>query len=81
MSSVSKHGDNPPTPQNVAELQKLLNEADAALKKAADFARAHNMSFSYEGPSYGMGGWFDPEETTNQYGDETDGWQASSQSC
>jgi hypothetical protein len=81
MSSVNKWGDNQPTEQDVAELQRLLDEADSALKKATEFAREHNMSFSYEGPSYGMGGLFDPEETTNQYGDESDGWQASSQSC
>lgn len=64
-----------------ALIQEKLDAANKALEEAANIARAHKTSFSWSGPTYGMGGWFDPENTEDYYGNETDGWLASSNSC
>lgn len=63
------------------KIDALLAEANAKLEEAANVAREAGVSFSWDGPTYGMGGWFDPEVTTDAYGDQTEGWQASSYSC
>lgn len=65
----------------VAQLNQLVSDADAKLKEATEFAKLHGLEFNWEGPAYGMGGYFDPERKETNYGDESDGWQASSQSC
>lgn len=64
-----------------AKISSLLAQADAKLEEAAKIAREAGVSFSWSGPAYGMGGYFEPEGHTDQWGDETDGWMASSQSC
>ena len=63
------------------EIQVKLQEAKKLLDEAAEIARKHNVWFHWDGPTYGMGGSFDPEYTEDDYGDETNGWRASSHSC
>lgn len=63
------------------KISVLLAEARAKLNEAAEIARTAGTSFSWSGPAYGMGGYFDPEDTKDEWGEETNGWQASSHSC
>lgn len=67
--------------QAKALIREKLDAANKALEEAATIAREHNTSFSWSGPTYGMGGYFDPESDTDQWGEPTDGWLASSNSC
>lgn len=62
----------------IAEQLKIANEA---LKEAQRIADDAGVSFSWDGPTYGMGGYYTPnfEESDNYY--EESGWNASSQSC
>lgn len=63
-------------------VQEALNAAEAALKEAEKLAIANDETFYWDGPTYGMGGYFYPGETTDNWGDaKTDAWQASSMSC
>jgi hypothetical protein len=71
-----------------AQIQLHLSAAEAALAKAAEIAQENGVSFSWEGPSYGMGGYFSPKAWNSSSGscgwtndDEEGGWKASSQSC
>lgn len=65
-----------------AKLAALVQEVYDALRAAEDFAEEHKLGFSFS-PAYGMGGYFDGEQVggTNEWGDESDGWNPSSQSC
>lgn len=64
------------------EIDQKLGQIADLYEECADIAREHGVSFSYGGPAgYGDGGYFDPERTHNDWGDESDGWLASSQSC
>lgn len=47
-----------------------IKEAETALAEAAKTADENGVSFRWNGPDYGMGGWYDE-----------DGWNPSSQSC
>ena len=71
------------SPFNVGfEVDKLLRAAEENLRKATELAATHNYDFHWDGPEYGMGGYFHAGTTTDQWGDEkTDSWLASSQSC
>jgi hypothetical protein len=64
------------------KLSELVAEAKQALFDACDFAQEHGLSFTFE-PTYGMGGTFNGNDVgkTNEYGEESDGWYASSLSC
>jgi hypothetical protein len=68
----------------VAEQLKI---AEAALKEAARVADEAKISFSWEGPSYGMGGYSEGDKESRYFEDwqesdaEDAGWSASSQSC
>ena len=64
-----------------AQLSALIKQAEAKLDEAVEFARENGLSFHWNGPAYGMGGYFDPEETKDEWGEDTGGWAASSQSC
>lgn len=63
------------------KISNLIAQADANIAEAVRIAREAGVEFSWEGPAYGMGGYFDPARTEDEYGDESDGWLASSQSC
>ena len=64
-----------------AKINALLAEADAKLVEAAQIADEAGVDFYWSGPDYGMGGYYTPEEKTNEWGESTSGWQASSNSC
>lgn len=64
------------------------------LRECEDLAKKYNQSFHWPGPSYGMGGWFHPEDVRKEdnnpnrdtyfewYGtDEFGGWQSSNTGC
>ena len=82
MSHICNWGDNKPSPEDIATLHALLDAADAKLAEVVAFAREKEIQFYYDGPAYGMGGSFYPEKKKNgEWGEDSDGWQASSQSC
>lgn len=81
MSRVYTWGDPKPDASDVAKLDALLKEVDTKLTEATEFARSKGLSFHFEGPAYGMGGSFDPERGEDEWGEDTGGWLASSQSC
>ena len=69
--------------QKIADLLKSIEKATA---EAVALADEHGMEFSFPAPTYGTGCWYTgkghPDRSeTNQYGDENDGWYASSQGC
>lgn len=59
-----------------------VNEAYAAIAKAEEIALASGVSFRFE-TTYGAGASFCPDRVGEEddYGNESDGWLASSQSC
>jgi hypothetical protein len=69
--------------ENVArqKIRELLTSVNNSLAEAESIAREANVSFMWDGPTYGMGGYFDPNRGKNEWGDECDGWLASSMSC
>ncbi len=81
MSHIYNWGANKPSPEDVKTLQALLDDADAKLAEAAAFAREKKIQFHYDGPAYGMGGSFYPEKDKDEWGEDSNGWQASSHSC
>lgn len=64
------------------ELAALVSKFESALAEAEAFATEHKLSFRID-PCYGAGATFDGAEVgeTNEWGEETYGWFASSQSC
>lgn len=56
--------------QAVSVIQQLTKEATEVLCKAADIAKEFGVEFSWDGPAYGMGGWYSSDE-----------WQSSSDNC
>lgn len=62
------------------EIQKLISEAYANVRKAEELAKQHKLCFSFD-VAYGMGGTFvgDPDENYDNPGET--GWLASSHSC
>jgi hypothetical protein len=65
-----------------AQLSELVRKFNAALAEAEAFAIEHKLGFSLS-PAYGMGGYFDGEQVGQMggYGEESDGWNPSSQGC
>ena len=69
------------------KIAEQIKIAEAALNEAQRLANEAKVSFSWEGPSYGMGGHYegDPEDRYIQDWQDSDdvnaGWSASSQSC
>ena len=55
--------------QKIEHLSKLVEQANAALREAEQFATDNNLSFRFD-PAYGIGGWFESGE-----------WNPSSMSC
>lgn len=66
--------ENEKTERETAEATKKIAElvkvAETALEEAEKLATQYSISFSWDGPGYGMGGWFQSNE-----------WQSSSSSC
>lgn len=74
----------------LALISEQLRLAETAISKAEDIALANGIdSFSWSGPSYGMGGYwddaseYDTDPNSWMYEEERamPGWRASSQSC
>lgn len=72
----------------LAEITKLLSEAQSLVWKAEGIADEYDLDFRMSIGGYGMGGWYCPpsqvdEDDRDRYGiEEGEGfWQASSQSC
>ncbi len=70
-----------------AKIAGQIKIAQDALTEAQRIADEAKVSFSWEGPSYGMGGYYTGDKTERYFEDwqESDaddaGWSASSQSC
>lgn len=66
----------------VQAINEGLKQIAAKYEELAAIAREHGLEFDYQGPAgYGDGGYFDPSRTQDSWGNEIDGWIASSQSC
>ena len=72
------------------KIEDNMRRALELLRECEDLAKKHNQSFHWPGPSYGMGGWFHPEdvrkETNETYKewyntDEFGGWDSSNKGC
>ena len=80
---VSKTG--PTDKQEAAKaINALLEQAQSLIWEAESIADTHELSFSMNMGSYGMGGYYTPvqEGDVDEWGDPVEsGWNASSQSC
>jgi hypothetical protein len=68
------------------QIAEYIQKAEKSIKDAEKLALKYKIDFDWNGPSYGMGGYFiggEDEEFSRE--DELDddyyGWKASSQSC
>ena len=78
---------------DVQEANKKIAEqiaiANAALVEAARIAEESGTSFYWDGPTYGMGGYYEPAQKKPDDVDDDDwypssdedGWRSSSHSC
>lgn len=65
-------------------INTLLEQAQSLIWEAEGIADTHDLSFTMNMGSYGMGGSYSPVEdgAVDEYGDLIEsGWNASSQSC
>lgn len=53
-----------------AKIAALVLDAEDSLREATKIADEFGINFSWDGPSYGMGGWYDSGE-----------WNSSSANC
>ena len=65
------------------QIANILKEIQAKFTEAAKIADDAGVDFRFEGPIYGTGGHYNPQEceSSDEYTSEDVGWQASSQSC
>lgn len=65
------------------QIAAILTKVYDLLSEAEVIAEKSGVCFRFDGPTYGMGGSFDPAEKgqPNEWNDVQDGWFASSQSC
>lgn len=61
------------------EISKLVDAAYESIANAQKLADKYKLDFSFN-LAYGMGGWYNGDED-ERYGDDDEGWSASSQSC
>lgn len=70
------------TQQEAAKaISDLIKQAQDLVYQAEAIADENGVSFSMNLGSYGMGGYYDPDDQEDQYGNDNGGWHASSQSC
>lgn len=62
-------------------ISELIDQAQALVYEAQEIADLHDVRFSVNFGSYGMGGTYDPTDKEDQWGNDNGGWHASSQSC
>lgn len=65
-----------------AELKQLLLEAERALQKVEALSDKTGVGFYYDGPAYGMGGYYEPkpesvDSTEDWDSSDSYGWQSS----
>ncbi len=74
----------------VQEIAALVASSQATIREAEVLADKHGVEFYYDGPQYGMGGYYNPRTldelgnpVLNRWGGspEGEGWMASSHSC
>lgn len=58
------------TEEAYALIAKKLEQVEVLIREAEAIADEYDCEFSFDGPSYGMGGWYNSGE-----------WNASSMSC
>lgn len=68
------------------EIKAKLSIAETAINMAEKIAEDNGLVFSWDGPTYGMGGTYYPAGYQDEYRDRPStedelGWQASSHSC
>lgn len=63
------------------KIGELLQEASRNLDEAARLAEENGESFYWDGPAYGMGGFYRSEEYNKKWDESNHGWMASSESC
>lgn len=63
------------------KIADCLKVANKALQEAAQLGKEHGVSFYWDGPAYGMGGYFDWNSSNCEYEGDEAGWQSSSSSC
>jgi hypothetical protein len=72
---------------NAQEAKKLITEklsaAGELIRECESLADEFLIGFSFDIAGYGMGGYYQghAEDATNEYGEEIDGWNSSSQNC
>lgn len=62
------------------QIQQLIKQAETILTECERIAKKNKVDFRWDGPSYGMGGWYIAGEDDEDW-DGSTGWQASSHSC
>lgn len=62
-------------------IQEKIQEAQHLVWEAEALADEHKVPFSMNLGSYGMGGYYDPDNQQDEWGNDNGGWHASSQSC
>lgn len=60
------------------KIADLLKQAEAALNEAASIADENGVSFGWDGPAYGMGGYYQPKVDNEDSEEEEDDWCESS---
>ena len=69
--------------EKAAKIAELKSRLDALYKEIEATCKDLNVSFHCDGPTYGAGFSYDPEdiEIENYWGETSDGWYSSSQGC
>jgi hypothetical protein len=70
------------------KISAKLAEAEKMIAEAQEIADETGVSFTWDGPTYGMGGHYEPQPKNDEwensacFEDESEsGWSASSHSC
>lgn len=70
------------TQQEAAKaISDLIKQAQELVNQAESIADENDVSFSVNFGGYGMGGYYDPNDKEDQWGNDNGGWHASSQGC
>lgn len=72
--------------QALTEINEKIEQAQRLIEEAQKIADKAGVGFSWDGPGYGMGGYYTPEKGPNRWLEEWEesdegGWASSSTSC